>query len=201
MPCRATDKACDHRRCRKECLARSIIPRIARRGVEISARLGRRRRVVERTFGRFSKVRRLAIRHDRRADIHMAFSKLATAIICMNQIRRFCQALLLRRKVVRDPQGQFPTGLPVRSHTPAVRRDARTDGAPRLTRSHRRRQHVMREQPNASRGSISHGRPDREPRTRCHAGQPGPAPAGGLPSCSRVPRAAAVPQPPTSRQA
>jgi hypothetical protein len=37
------DKAYDHRRCRKECRARSVRPRIARRGVETSERLGRHR--------------------------------------------------------------------------------------------------------------------------------------------------------------
>jgi len=84
------DKAYDHRRCRRECRARSITPRIARRGVEISSKLGRHRWVVERTFAWFAQFRRLATRYDRRADIHMALTKLATAIICMNQIRRFC---------------------------------------------------------------------------------------------------------------
>ena len=37
------DKAYDHRRCRSECRARSVAPRIARRGVETSERLGRHR--------------------------------------------------------------------------------------------------------------------------------------------------------------
>ena len=37
------DKGCDHRRCRRECRERGIQPRIARRGVESSERLGRRR--------------------------------------------------------------------------------------------------------------------------------------------------------------
>jgi transposase len=84
------DKAYDHGRCRRECRARSIIPRIARRGVETSAKLGRHRWVVERTFAWLAQFRRLATRYDRRADIHMAFTKLAVAIVCMNQIRRFC---------------------------------------------------------------------------------------------------------------
>ena len=84
------DKAYDHRRCRRECRERSIIPRIGRRGVETSTKLGRHRWVVERTFAWFAQFRRLATRYDRRADIHMALTKLATAIICMNQIRRFC---------------------------------------------------------------------------------------------------------------
>ena len=37
------DKAYDHRRCRQECRARGIKPRIARRGIESSQRLGRHR--------------------------------------------------------------------------------------------------------------------------------------------------------------
>ena len=44
------DKAYDDRRCRKECRVRSIVPRIARRGVQTSERLGRHRWVVERTL-------------------------------------------------------------------------------------------------------------------------------------------------------
>jgi len=43
------DKACDHRRCRRECRERGIKPRIARRGLDSSQRLGRHRCVVERT--------------------------------------------------------------------------------------------------------------------------------------------------------
>ena len=37
------DQAYDHRRCRSECRARGITPRIARRGIESSTRLGRHR--------------------------------------------------------------------------------------------------------------------------------------------------------------
>ena len=65
-------------------------PRIARKGVETSARLGRHRWVVERTFAWLAQFRRLAIRFERRADIHLAFTTLAAALICLNQIRRFC---------------------------------------------------------------------------------------------------------------
>ena len=84
------DKAYDHRRCRAECRARSITPRIARRGVETSERLGRHRWVVERTLAWLSRFRRLAIRYERRADIHEAFVILGCALICLNQINRFC---------------------------------------------------------------------------------------------------------------
>jgi IS5 family transposase len=84
------DKAYDHRRCRRECRARSIAPRIARRGVDSSERLGRHRWVVERTFAWLNRMRRLTIRYERRADIHEAFTLLGCALICLNQIRRFC---------------------------------------------------------------------------------------------------------------
>ena len=84
------DKAYDHRRCRKECRARSIAPRIARRGVETSETLGRHRWVVERTLAWLNRFRRLTIRYERREDIHLAFTTLGCALICINQCRRFC---------------------------------------------------------------------------------------------------------------
>ncbi|UFN51639.1 IS5 family transposase (plasmid) [Roseomonas sp. OT10] len=84
------DKAYDHRRCRRECRARGVTPRIARRGVESSARLGRHRWVVERTFAWLARYRRLTIRYERRADIHLAFATLACALVCLGQIGRFC---------------------------------------------------------------------------------------------------------------
>ncbi len=84
------DKAYDHRRCRRECRSRGIVPRIARRGIESSARLGRHRWVVERTFAWLNRYRRLTVRYERRADIHLAFNTLACAMICMGQIRRLC---------------------------------------------------------------------------------------------------------------
>jgi IS5 family transposase len=56
------DKAYDHRRCRRACRRRGITPRIARRGVETSERLGRYRWVIERTFAWLNRFRRLTIR-------------------------------------------------------------------------------------------------------------------------------------------
>ena len=84
------DKGYDHQRCRRECRARGIKPRIARRGVESSAHLGRHRWVVERSFAWLARFRRLSIRYERRADLHLAFTILACAVICLRQIRRFC---------------------------------------------------------------------------------------------------------------
>ena len=84
------DKGYDHRRCRAECRARSIAPRIARRGIESRAKLGRHRWVVERTFAWLARFRRLTIRYKRRPDIHLALTTLACALICLKQIKRFC---------------------------------------------------------------------------------------------------------------
>jgi IS5 family transposase len=84
------DKGYDHRRCRRECRARTIKPRIARRGVDSSAHLGKHRWVVERSFAWLARFRRLSIRYERRADLHLAFTTLACAVICLKQIRRFC---------------------------------------------------------------------------------------------------------------
>jgi IS5 family transposase len=74
------DKAYDYPRCRRALPARGITPRIARRGIEPSERLGRHRYVVE-----------LQIRYERRADIVTGFVYLACALICLtslNQPRR-----------------------------------------------------------------------------------------------------------------
>ena len=84
------DKAYDHRRCRRECRSRGIRPRIARRGVESSQRLGRYRWVVERTLAWLARFRRLAVRYERRNDIHLAFTVVGCACVCLNQIKRFC---------------------------------------------------------------------------------------------------------------
>jgi transposase len=84
------DKAFDHRRCRTGCRRRHIKPRIARRGIESSQKLGRHRWVVERTLAWLNRFRRLTIRYERRADIHYAFLTLGCAIICLQQITRFC---------------------------------------------------------------------------------------------------------------
>ena len=84
------DKGYDYRRCRRECRTRGIQPRIARRSVEKSQRLGRHRWVVERTHAWLNRMRRLAVRHERRADIYQAFTTLGCALVCLRQIRRFC---------------------------------------------------------------------------------------------------------------
>jgi transposase len=78
------DKAYDAAHCRAECRARGVTPRIARRKIESSERLGRHRWVVERTFAWLARFRRLRIRDERRAEIHLAFLQLGCALICLH---------------------------------------------------------------------------------------------------------------------
>ena len=80
------DKAYDSPRCRRALRARGIRCRIARRGVESREKLGRHRWVVERTLAWLAKYRRLTIRYERRADIHLAFLHLGCALICLNHL-------------------------------------------------------------------------------------------------------------------
>jgi IS5 family transposase len=80
------DKAYDFPRCRKALRKRGITPRIARRGIDSSERLGRHRWVVERTLAWLAKYRRLTIRYERRDDIHEAFLQLGCSLICFNYL-------------------------------------------------------------------------------------------------------------------
>lgn len=80
------DKAYDSAHCRAACRTRGITPRIARRGIESSERLGRHRWVVERTLAWLARYRRLTVRYERLAEMHLAFLLLACALVCW---RRF----------------------------------------------------------------------------------------------------------------
>lgn len=84
------DKAYDHRRLRRGVQARGVRCRIARKGVESGRRLGRWRWVVERTLSWLSRFRRLQTRYERRADIHLALTLLACAMICWKKLEGFC---------------------------------------------------------------------------------------------------------------
>jgi transposase len=65
---------------------RGIRPRIARRGVESSARLGRHRWKVERALSWLSCFRRLQVRWDRDSGRFFAFVLVACALVCCNRL-------------------------------------------------------------------------------------------------------------------
>jgi hypothetical protein len=81
------DKAYDFPRCRRALRKRGIVPRISRRGIDSSEKLGRHRWVVERTLlAWLACYRRLSIRYERRDDIHEAFLHLGCSLICLNYL-------------------------------------------------------------------------------------------------------------------
>jgi transposase len=84
------DKAYDSRKNRDTLRKRGITPRIARRGIESSERLGRHRWVVERTLSWLNRFRRLKVRYERRADIHQAFLTIGCALLTWRAVGRFC---------------------------------------------------------------------------------------------------------------
>jgi IS5 family transposase len=85
------DKGYDFAHCRQALRRRGITPRIARRGIERSDRLGRYRWIIERTLAWFSRFRRLTVRYERRLDILTGFHLLATSLICFRFVTRwFC---------------------------------------------------------------------------------------------------------------
>ena len=84
------DKAYDFDRCREALRKRGIVPRIARRGLHSSERLGRHRWVAERTLAWLNRYRRLKVRYERLADVHQAFLSLGCALVCWNFVQRAC---------------------------------------------------------------------------------------------------------------
>jgi transposase len=77
------DKAYDASALRRALHARGIMPRIARRGIDPSERLGRYRWVVERSLAWLLGCRRLGVRYERRAGLLRGLLHLACALICV----------------------------------------------------------------------------------------------------------------------
>src|SRR5829696_3321149 len=77
------DKAYDASTLRRALRARGIAPRIARRGIDSSERLGWHCWVVERTLAWLLGCRRLGVRYERRADLLQGLLHLACALVCV----------------------------------------------------------------------------------------------------------------------
>jgi transposase len=80
------DNGYDSRANRASLRRRGITARIARRGIESSARLGRHRWRVERSLSWLSCFRRLQVRWDRDAGRWFAFVLVACAVVCFNRL-------------------------------------------------------------------------------------------------------------------
>jgi transposase len=82
------DKGYDYDHLRAWLRARGITPRIARRGIETSTRLGRHRWIIERSFAWLTGYRRLTIRYERSARLFAAFLTLAATLTCYKKLAR-----------------------------------------------------------------------------------------------------------------
>ncbi|MGW7674743.1 transposase, partial [Streptomyces sp. NPDC054775] len=82
------DKAYDIPHLRIWLRGKRIGVRIARKGIESSERLGRRRWVIERTMSWLSGYRRLSPRYERYPRNYLAFLGLAAAMCCYKRLVR-----------------------------------------------------------------------------------------------------------------
>ncbi|WP_447008404.1 IS5 family transposase [Saccharothrix isguenensis] len=82
------DKAYDIDHLRRWVRQRGIIPRIARKGIESSQRLGRHRWVIERTISWLTGYRRLTIRYERQADNYCGFLTFAATLTCFKRLNK-----------------------------------------------------------------------------------------------------------------
>ncbi|MFB6815419.1 IS5 family transposase [Streptomyces sp. NPDC056347] len=81
------DRGYDFDKYRRLVRARGITPKIARRGNPHGSGPGRTRWVVERAFAWLHQFKRLRIRYEIRADLHLGLFQLACSIICLRRLR------------------------------------------------------------------------------------------------------------------
>ncbi|WP_079063406.1 transposase [Streptacidiphilus griseoplanus] len=85
------DKGYDSNPDRRELRRRGILPVISRRGEPDIHGLGTLRYVIEQTFALLHQVKRLAVRWERRLDLHTALVSLGCAIICWRRLKKHTQ--------------------------------------------------------------------------------------------------------------
>ena len=82
------DKGYDSNPNRRELRRRRILPVISRKGAPNIKDLGKLRYVVEQTFSLLHHFKRLAVRWERRLDLHDAFVSLACSLICWRRLKK-----------------------------------------------------------------------------------------------------------------
>jgi hypothetical protein len=82
------DKAYDIAELRTWLRGRSIVPRIARKGIESSEKLGQHRWVIERSIAWLFGYRRLTSRYEVHAHLFCAFLTLAAALTCYKKLAK-----------------------------------------------------------------------------------------------------------------
>jgi transposase len=80
------DKGYDYGHPRIWLRQRRITPRIARRGIESSQRLGRHRWIIERSIAWLTGYRRLTTRYERSGRLFAAFLTLAATLTCYKKL-------------------------------------------------------------------------------------------------------------------
>ena len=82
------DKAYDSKAVRHGLHKRRIMPVISRKGAPNIKGLGKLRYVVEQTFALLHQFKRLAVRWERRLELHDAFVSLACSLICWRRLKK-----------------------------------------------------------------------------------------------------------------
>ncbi|MFJ7085970.1 IS5 family transposase [Streptomyces griseus] len=82
------DKGYDSNPDRDELRRRRILPVISRKGSPNIKGIGKLRYVVEQTFALLHHFKRLAVRWERRTELHDAFISLACSLICFRRLKK-----------------------------------------------------------------------------------------------------------------
>ncbi|MFB6878997.1 IS5 family transposase [Streptomyces sp. NPDC056323] len=82
------DKGYDSKAHCDELRRRRILPAISRKGSPNIKGMGKLRYVVEQTFALLHHFKRLAVRWERRTELHDAFVSLACCLICWRRLRK-----------------------------------------------------------------------------------------------------------------
>jgi transposase len=82
------DKGYDSNPNREELRRRRILPVISSKGAPNIKGLGKLRYVVEQTFALLHQFKRLAVRWERRTELHGGFVSLACCLICWRRLKK-----------------------------------------------------------------------------------------------------------------
>ncbi|MFJ9634705.1 hypothetical protein ACIRU8_44150 [Streptomyces sp. NPDC101175] len=82
------DKGYDSNPHREELRRRRILPVISRKGAPNMKGLDKFHYVVEQTFALLHQFKRLAVRWERRTELHDAFVSLACSLICWRRLKK-----------------------------------------------------------------------------------------------------------------
>lgn len=82
------DKGYDSNPNRRESRKRRVLPAISRKGAPNIKGLGELRYVVEHTFALLHQFKRLAVRWERRTELHDTFVSLACSLICCRRLKK-----------------------------------------------------------------------------------------------------------------